>query len=224
MGLQRPDGPDVDSTAHVLQLFSALALADADVGGLMNHRSHGQGFSTYRRPDGWGEPHPDVTAVPVPYFGMPVEERIAYGDELADWLLAQRDPEGFWPSYWWRGPYYATYWSLRLLRATGRDASIPAAMQVDTPAHALSCFELGWAVGILAMDRRAHQAWQTSFANLVSRRRRDGSWPGSDDLRVTDSRYRRPWSEPPLADDHTRFYVDVEAILTRASILRALTS
>jgi sporulenol synthase len=222
-GFNGQTGPDADSTAHVLQLFSVLALpvADADVAWLMDHRRHGEGFSTYRRSDGWGEPHPDVTA--VAFFGMPIEERIAYGDDLAEWLLARRDPAGFWPSYWWRGRYYATYWSLRLLRTTGRSVSIPTAIIFAPSAEIHSCFELGWAAGVLAMDARAQPAWRAAVTRLFSRQSEDGSWPSSADLRVTDLRYRRPWSEPPLADDRTRYYADVERIVTTASVLRAVT-
>jgi hypothetical protein len=221
-GFNRRTEADADSTAHVLQLFARLALpvADADVAWLMSHRHYGAGFATYRRDDGWGEPHPDVT--PVAFFALPFEERLAYGEELADWVLANRAVDGCWPAYWWRSGHYSTYWNLRMLRALGRATAAPPGMIVDPLRGVRSCFELGWVAGILAVAGDATEA-RAVVAALLERQASDGSWPGCADLRVTDSRYRRPWSDPPLSDDRSRCYVDVAGILTTASIVRVLS-
>jgi hypothetical protein len=52
---------------------------------------------------------------------------------------------------------------------------------------------------------------------LIDAQKPDGSWDGSDDLRVTDPLCHRPWEAPA-----GRRYHDVKALITTAISLRAL--
>jgi hypothetical protein len=228
-GYNAATGPDADSTAHVLALLRALGLplAHADVDFLVAHRRADGGFATYDRRGaaGWGQSHIDVT--PVVFLALPAEERIAFADETAAFLLANRGADGSWPAYWWRGRQYSTYWSLRALRAVGRhDDAIAPPCLIREPLHDVrSYFDLAYAIGILQLAGADEDSAVARLVRHLQRgQRSDGSWPGGYDLRVTDARLRRPGCDPPLPDDRSRYYADLAGIMTTAHVVRVLAA
>jgi hypothetical protein len=215
-------GPDADSTAWTLHLLAAVDVPAraSDVEWLLGQHRHG-GFATYDRDDGWGRPHPDVT--PLAFLALPSSARDAIAAAVTAFSRDACVDGRWWPAYWWRNCHYSTYWNLRLARELGWDGLAPPPCVSDAPPHAVSsCFDLAHLVGIAHIGCRAPDLASDLADQLCSHQRSDGSWPGSDDLRVTDPRLREPWREA-LDDDRSARFVDVESILTTASVVAILS-
>ena len=118
-------GADANSTAFALRLLArtGLSIAAEHIGRLLSFQHRDGGFSTYGGEDGigaWGQSHADVSAACASVLAMPgsTAAPAALRCCLA-YIAAQRGPDGLWPSFWWRSPWYATHAALSLLKAAG---------------------------------------------------------------------------------------------------------
>ena len=189
-GFNGSTGPDADSTA-VAVLF--LAPRGHTLGAAANlleaHRRPDGGYATYLTDDAWGVSHPCVTpvvALALRALGRPADVR-GYVDATAF-------ADGTWPSYWWRGSHYSTYWNLVLLRELGVPvAPLRPVVGAGPTTQVRSVLDLACVAGITAL--RMGDAGPL-LDLLLSRQRPDGGFDGGADLRVTRSTCLRPWEQP----------------------------
>lgn len=211
-------GPDADSTAFALGLLGRCAIATEgmDHEWLRQRWQADGGFATYPRDDAWGEAHGDVT--PVAYMAMPEAERAALRAPVQDFLRRHRQADGTWPSYWWRTSHYATYWSLRLVRALGWPADGRAPAVRDEETHAIhSLLDLALVTGIADLQGAPAPLTARLAGLLLEKQRGDGAWPGGPNLRVTDPDCRAPW-----VDARGALYTDTNHLITTATALAVL--
>lgn len=213
-GFNGVTGPDADSTAWALRLHAAtdLPIRAEDVAFLRAHWIRGAGFATYRRDDGWGDAHPDVT--PAVTLALPIDEREEMRSEVLAAVRGARSADGTWPSYWWRTAHYSTAANaevLRDLRAAG-EMTAPIAIHPFATCLDIACALLTACFAAQDAALRAALA-----AALMAFQDHDGGWPGGEDLRVTDPACRRPWEAPA-----GRLYRDGNGLVTTAVCVRAL--
>lgn len=215
-GYNGTTGADADSTAYAIDFLrlQGRRVAFEDMDFLLEHWHPAGGARTYLRTDGWGRDHPDVTC-PV-FRALPAAEQRERLPALLAYLRSMRDEFGCWPAYWWRTSYYSTYLCLELLYELG----IPEAQLLPPPRPAThtmtTAFELGFALGALALRADA-QAWGPHLEALLRLQQKDGGFVGGANLGVTDPDCHEPWKTP-----RRRYYVDRQGLLTTASVLRAL--
>lgn len=216
-GFNGVTGPDADSTAWALRLHAALRLVirDGDVAFLLSHWIDGAGFATYRRPDAWGNPHPDVT--PIAALALPPELRGRLRPAIIDVIMRSRRADGSWPSYWWRGCHYSTASNAELLARWEVAAGVPIRPDLVAIPTPYSSLDVACALSTACFFREAPQVRAQLADALQARQRDDGSWLGGEDLRVTDPGCHRPWLESA-----GRLYRDVNGLLTTAASLRAV--
>lgn len=209
-------GPDADSTALALTLQRRAAIdpLPADEAWLRARRQPGGGFATYEGPGAWGTAHVDVT--PATYGALNQIDQAELCDEVVEFLLRTRLPDGTWPSYWWRGNLYSTLAALELLLALGEGE------RLATPSRAAgltiaSSFELALAIEIASLGGTPGLHVADWVQALLDQQSADGSWPGGDNLRVTDPACFAPWLEPV-----GRRYRDQYGLLTTVTVVRAL--
>jgi hypothetical protein len=215
-GFNGSTGPDADSTAWAMRLHDALgqSVRTADVDFLLGHWHARRGFATFRRADAWGAAHPDVT--PVAALALPVELRARLQPDLLAAVAASRSADGTWPSYWWRSRHYATAANGELLASWG--LAPLCSLIVDTTSGALhSHLDAACALMTAEVTDACDAATEALASGLMAAQRPDGSWDGSDDLRVTDPRCHNPWETPA-----GQRYRDIDAFVTTATSLRAL--
>jgi hypothetical protein len=217
-GFNAHTGPAADSTAWALRLLDSagLALAADDVAWLLARWQRDGGFATYDSDDNWGVAHPDVT--PVALLALPKDVRRKLRPHPIEVILRRRSPDGTWPAYWWRACHYSTYWNSMALAELWPEL-VPAPLRVaTTETHGVhSAFDLAHVVAIAALGAPASPLARTLAQELVALQRSDGSWPGGDDLRVTDPACACPWERAAGAR-----YRERQGLLTTASALRAL--
>ena len=127
---------DCDSTAWVLLAAHASAtrlpreVLIPSLRFVLRHQSDAGGFVTYgpegirlfgeiAEREGWFTAQPCVTAAALMALAAYTTPALPELARAADWL--ERAAEGeLWPAYWWYGPTYATYLSVRALARVGR--------------------------------------------------------------------------------------------------------
>jgi hypothetical protein len=204
---------DADSTATCLLLSLALDQVpeQADSVFLLEHVRADGGIATFHGPAGWGLSHPCVTPVAAQALagcGHPLS-----ADVLAGYAARTRSGDGFWPAYWWSGPFYATAAWLRLNDACGLRFAPP---EQPVEHEIKSAMDLALAVEIAARWRTGGLSQLTS--GLLAHQGREGLWPPSRTLRVTDIAVVD--SEYATGE----LYADVRGLLSTAMALRALAS
>lgn len=225
-GYNRTTGPDADSTSFALALLRALGrpMPAEDRALVLAHWQDCGGCATFRRPDGWGAAHPDVT--PLAYLALPDEARRERRGALLRYLRDSRGADGGWPAYWWSQGPYATYRVLQLLTELDRgeldhgdlhcaDGPGPGARSLPEPPPNAP-FALACALGVERLRGGARvEQWEDA---LLGQQRPDGRWAGMPSLRVT-----RPdqWTGGPQA--FGRSYRDDAGLITTATALSALT-
>lgn len=216
-GFNAATPPDGDSTAWALIALRAAGVDPPDraIDFLRSlHRPDG-GFATYRRDDAWGRSHADVT--PLAVLALPERLRAEIAGAAIRFAVRTADAYGTWPSYWWRGRHYATYWN-RVLLAALDHAAPPLQVAPADPSRAVeTAFDLAWALALSAFDGDPPHVVHALARILAARQLADGSWAGGRDLRVTAPQCYRPWVLPLGTT-----YEDDERLMTTASAVRAL--
>ncbi len=215
-GYNGSTGPDADSTALALRLLSTVGFAHTrkDETWLIDRWKPGGGVATFPRSDAWGDPHPDVTA--VAFLAFPETLRAALCDELSSYLNRTRQPDGTWPSYWWRSSHYATYNVGLLVRHLGLLVALPLLVVDERETHRIATdLDLILATGT-AIVLGAPVA--NDLIDLVCQRQAtDGRWSGGPNLRVTDPMCSDPWLRPV-----GRLYTDLQGLITTATAVKVL--
>jgi len=219
-GYNGTTGADADSTAHAVALIRAVGIAvpPQDTEWLLDRWQPGGGFATFAGPGSWGCAHLDIT--PICFRALDTCDQARLRPALLEYLRLSRRADGSWPSYWWRTCFYTTHACLQLIEELEHD-SIPvtglAAMHEVNNIN--SAFDLAFAAGIAALAGQ-HELRGTLANELLRHQRRDGSWAGAEELRVTDPGCYRPWEQP-----QGRLYADLKGLMATAtsiSILRRL--
>jgi hypothetical protein len=214
-------GPDADSTAFALRLQRTLGLSldPADIAFLRSLWQTDEdpcqgrgGFATYPRPDAWGAAHPDVT--PNAFLALPVEDRAGLTPELLDAVRRWRRPDGLWPAYWWRQPYFGSYLMLEMLDELGLGEAWLPAPAAGSAYEADDAFNLA---ALLGIERLRGRPVTPLLRALLAQQRPDGSWDGAPNLRVTDPACFDPWRDP-----QGQLYADVRRTFTTATAVRVL--
>jgi hypothetical protein len=242
MGLRRKVWGEADAS----QLETWLAFMDAD-GGWVTYRDEAQLRKRLELPQhvsvaDWMTSKACVTAAAAYVLKMYKELATEY-QLTCSYLLTHQHVDGYWESYWWTSPIYATAFAILALGTS--------------PAHAASkARALGW----LAAQQMASGAWGTtsaaaqgsafftalaikallsetgtSYSNsaergaswLLSNQTTDGSWLTSRILRIPATNVAQPqtvrhWRNSSfgvnvLVDDHNR-------IFTTSTVLNALSA
>jgi hypothetical protein len=217
-GFNAGAGPDADSTAVALMFLSARrAVPERVLDFLAAHRRPDGGYATYTGPGGWGDSHPCVT--PVVALALRGTGR-RVGAQTVAYIRTSRLDDGTWPSYWWRGSHYATYWNLLFLRSVGARLTRQAPV-IGGRESARICSSLDLACLVGAMHLRLGLVPSTCRVAglLMTRQRADGGFDGGLDLRVTHHDCRDPWHRPS-----GQLYRDDEGLLTTAMVLRVLAT
>ncbi|MDT8853588.1 hypothetical protein RNZ50_00785 [Paracoccaceae bacterium Fryx2] len=210
LGFNRAVAADADSTATGLLLAAALGRPPhpADPGFLAAHVRPDGGVATFHGPLGWGRGHACVTpvaALALRACGQPLPGGIA------PYARRMRGDDGFWPAYWWPGPFYATAAWLRLGASCGLDLP-PPARPLAHPIH--TAMDLALALEI-ALHWQADAAGDL-VAGLLACQGSDGRWPPSRTLRVTDP------DCTDAAGATGALYADHAGLVTTAMAVRAL--
>jgi uncharacterized protein YecT (DUF1311 family) len=216
-GYNEATGPDADSTAWALTALREAGLqAPSDAFDyLLSLRRVDGGFSTYRRDDGWGVSHPDVT--PVAVLALEEPQRSWVAPAALDFAAGHADADGTWPAYWWRGRHYSTYWNRRLFAAYDRTVPRGPAHAPDGSKSIESAFDLAWVLALAVQEEDPPAALMALARMLIDRQDGSGRWPAGADLRITHPRCR-PGCRLALG----RLYTDEGGMITTSSALRAL--
>jgi hypothetical protein len=216
-GFNGRTGPDVDSTAHALLLLRRCGrpIAANDIRFLLWGAHRDGGFATFPNgPGRWGAPHADVTGPAL--LALPPEYREEHLSAAGRFLRECRGADGFWPSYWWKTPYYGTYFALCADRVLGLGIDEPpappwGARTVDDPCDA------AFLAGIELHRRGPGPVVDSLVSRALRGRQGDGSWPGTPSLRVPRQGDPAPWSH-----ESSPLYCDERGTLTTAHIVRVL--
>jgi len=270
-GYRRDVVVDADSTAWCLRFLIQTDFSQRDLDKaltiLLKHQHATGGFSTYSRPDhirawmqmeetqdlsGWCEPQLCVTAVAtVTLLDSGFESDARNVLSTTGYILAHQQLNGYWHSYWWAGPHYAT---AHILQAMSRLDNIDA--EVAALAHewllSSQLADGGWSYmpgrpstpfytalalqGLLAENSPCPStlsAMQRGVTWLVKNQERDGSWRSSALLLLPQPQEREPWKikEWPVSilgtgiarRDHRRFFTTATVLVALSRFLVALS-
>ena len=217
-GYNATTGSDADSTAWALLALAAhgTPAPPSAVRFVESLRRRDEGFATYPRADGWGLSHPDVT--PTAALALSAVGVADALERAAGFALRTVARDGTWPSYWWRGRHYSTYWNRVLCAAAGHPVP-PLGPAPDEPSRSVrSAFDMAWVLAIAALDGDPRPAVSSLARLLIDAQRDDGGWQGAPNLRVTSPACHSPWVFPV-----GQLYTDGRGLMTTASAIRALT-
>jgi hypothetical protein len=268
-GYHRHVVPDADSTAWSLRFLNLAAPAEVDQGRfrqvLNRHQRPGGGFSTYAEAapiraftgrdgtadfSGWCGPHPCVTAVVLLALLDLTETSSPLFQAAYAHLLSEQRREGFWRSYWWIGPHYATAYALQVLCRVDAAANAERVRAARRWVLGAQTREGGWGAtpgqpaapfftalalqGLLAGDRtapgdddaRSLEAPVSRGADwLLRAQEADGSWRASAWLVVPLPDEREPWARrewPIETRDVGSTRNDHRRLFTTGTVLAAL--
>jgi squalene cyclase len=217
-GYNSNTGADADSTAWVLRLFQSVrkTLNDGDIAFILSKQCPNGGFSTYDGPDYWGDAHPDVT--PNVFLSLPSFQQNAIKQQIVNYTLSSRSEDGTWPSYWWRTCHYSTLLNLEMLALLDIHNQLQLPVVRDDETHAVhSDFDLACVIGIAALQQAGKLVVNSLVKTLLLKQKKDGSWQGAANLRVTHPNCKNPWLY-----SEGQFYSDLASLITTATAVRAL--
>lgn len=180
---------DIDSTAQALMVLQrhSLALPPAAVEAVLAAQSPSGGFATFlpsgkdRLPaSGWETPHPDVTLIVVELLRrLGVHE--AARRRAIEWLATQAGG-GRVLAYWWSSRAYSL-WAENFSGTATEDTRTQAQQMLFACRTAPY---LPMLLSVVATQNCQDLAWRAPVATLLAAQARDGSWPCTPCLRVTD--------------------------------------
>jgi hypothetical protein len=222
---------DSDSTSWAALFLTAMGRSpDAQTyGALRTFARADGGFATFnaQKRDGarstWECSHPDVTPVALCALAASSPESVV-SEETLSFILAHRDVNGLWNSYWYRTALYATLHNLIALRRAGRMVAPPATAVIATMAATHDPFELALALEIVtrfAVAGETRTFVLDAAAALLASQSREGWWVAEPLMRVTYQSLERPWELP--GDAGGPLYNDEYFTFTTATVARALS-
>jgi hypothetical protein len=179
---------DCDSTAQALMVLHdhGIEAPRFIVEWLLAGQAPSGGFPTYPKDvglaakNGWQREHADVTLMVIEAMrrlGLAPEQR----ERALRWLHASA-PKGLIKSYWWPSPAYAAWLQTRVgFRAEQAARNASALIGEERWAS-----ELAMLVAAARSDEKHRRGAQGALTTLLAQQWRDGSWPCSRVLRVTD--------------------------------------
>jgi hypothetical protein len=216
-GYNRRVGVDVDSTAQallVLQRFER-SVPEFLVDGLLAAQLTEGGFPTYvargGAATGWSVAHEDVTAFAAE--SLRVRGFHAQAANANAWLRA-RDAAPTFASYWWVGPAYGVW--VRARTGLRSDELRDAATALVSTSRTTPDLAQGLAAAS-RLDGGDPATIDRAVLQLLRTQLRDGSWPCSPCLRVTD-----PTEMKAAPDLRGRCYADGTRIFSTAHAVAAL--
>ncbi|NIG55371.1 prenyltransferase/squalene oxidase repeat-containing protein [Chitinophaga sp. Cy-1792] len=166
----------------------------------------------------------------IPHFCVTAAYALA-GEQLAiEYLLKHQKPEGYWYSYWWKGPEYATAISTEALYNKNAEkyreiiiAAVNWAMnhaQLALNSHLPNPFKLALLLKtILCSPAKIEKKELLSamVCHLLHTQEASGSWPASAEMRMPD-----PDNTKHEADENIKFFKDERKNFSTITILDAL--
>ena len=211
-------GPDSDSTALVIALLDELdiEIASEDRLFLSDHWQKNSGIATYEGPEAWGLAHWDVT--PWGFHGMLPDYQKLYKKEFITAMDDNFMPDGFWKSYWWRNPFYATWVTLEVLQRLGIPEPKQPLINISPPVTIENPFDLSCYIGIEYLRNPTDTRIENHLRQLLRWQSKNGRWAGSENLRVTDNTCYSPWEKPS-----GNYYEDLKGTITTATAIQVLS-
>ena len=219
-GYNQKVAPDADTTAWVIRWFrkAGAALPIDPVSCLQVYLGTNGGARTFLnqpRYGRWAVEHVDVT----PVVGLALVEAGAPTlllGRLREWILAKRNSDGVWNSFWWTFDAYATARNVEFLVRSG---GIPEAVREDvqrflrihrSPESAMEGAHLLLAHALV--ETGAGEATRL-VQTLLEWQLDQGGWPSSRVLKIPDQR----------ADDSGEaVFADVQGLMSTAMVVMAL--
>jgi hypothetical protein len=216
-GYHDKSGPDTDSTAYAIRLFELLGLPvrHEDRQFIWEHWHVDGGFSTYKGPLAWGEPHPCVT--PLAFLALSAERQRQIRPRLLYYMRSMRQTDGLWPSYWWRQPFYSTYIHLGVYRELVHGEALSLSFEPDGW-QAWSAFDLASFIGAAQLCGWPSSRLEPLVHTLLATQKPNGSWQGAHNLRVTSPECRKPWEQPV-----GEYFKDFHCTITTAMAVKVLS-
>ena len=219
-GYNEKVAPDADTTAWVVRWFRRVgaALPMDPVSCLRVYLGTGGGARTFLnepRYGRWAVEHVDVT----PVVGMALAEVGAPMSlllRLREWILARRNSDGVWSSFWWTFDAYATARNVDFLARSG---GLPEAAREDvkrflqmhpSPKSAMEGAHLLMAHTLIKSE--AVEA-QRLVHILLKQQLDQGGWPPSRVLRVPAQ---------GAGDSREAVFADVQGLMSTAMVVMAL--
>jgi hypothetical protein len=207
--------PDADSTALALLFLKGMGMTVPmkEVAALARFQVGTGGFATYLfggSDHGWNKPHVEVTATALrALLEFLPRDHFRIHDGVA-WLQKQLRAEEPPKPYWWLSPSYLAV-ELERLRAAGVEVQAPVRYDEDG-----SVFAQALCLSLETMRHAPPPLLAKKLAMIERLQCRDGSWPASPILRVTDPRASEPAG--PLAADDRRLFTTATVVAAMAGI------
>ncbi len=210
-------GPDTRTSALALRLFDEVGHTrdpedDEWLASMWDRRG---GFISSHGPRHWSDVHPCVTALAWPALDATSQEKLEQG--IHEYLAKFACADGKWPAYWWRTHHFSTYHHLHMLAEMEWLEEFPVEREATHLSAQATTFEVAWALGVATLGGASTERIDTLLDDLLERQQVDGSWLGSEDLRMTDPCCESPWETPS-----GELYSDQHGCVTTASALWVL--
>jgi squalene cyclase len=261
---------DADSTSWCLLFLSRLGRSSREafekaLDFLWMHQNCSDGgFSTYARPheigrytrlddmvsfEGWSSSHVCVTAVAVQAL---TETGASRGvREALNFIRKAQSREGYWESYWWNGRLYATFNSMKALKARGsrddaerlrraQDWIASVQLRDGSWSDSMVCqgipFPTALALRGLMLEHRPEflDKIREGIEWLLIHQLPDGSWNSHHILRIPHPSVRQPWKQSfwkrdgkavnALIKDHNRLWSTATAFSALLEFTERLSS
>ena len=216
-GLGSHAGADTRTSALAIRLFEEIGheIAPESHAWLLSMWDRRGGFIGSQGPRHWSDVHPCVTALAWPALDEETQEKFEPG--LHEYLAKFARTDGTWHAYWWRTHHFSTYHHLYMLAEREWLEEFPIEREATHLGPDATNFEVAWALGVATLGGASDACIDTLLTELLERQQIDGSWLGSQDLRMTDPSCETPWAYPS-----GELYGDRSGCMTTASALWVL--
>ena len=246
-GYSKPVPSDADSTAWSLALFARLKYVKNlrirkayrflkkhfdDEGGIRTFRSSGliKHYTKLSKKisfDGWCSSHTCVTSSTLSLGLFPIDL------VNIEFLLKKQTEKGYWDSYWWNGPEYATSFAIEVLSNQYlkdtcqyiRKADQWIRWQLNSNIFTENNpFKLALYLR-MAINTNIEDSIEKIGQSLISIQNEDGSWPSGAELRIPTPGMSNPnnyknWSRSALGGGSIR--IDQNRLFTTATVVLSL--
>ncbi len=194
---------------------------------LLRRQNPDGGLATYDSdlfPPGhsWASSHPEVTPVALRALLTRFDDRNSAVRAGFDYVVKRARVDELWPSFWWTNPVYSTCMNVTLLAEANLQEELQATRcAVDALPECSDPFSIALLAEIgLSIDGKNGSAQlERRLRALCELQARDGSWPSSAILRLTNSDCPEPWRREGDVGD---LYPDVKRLITSSTVLRSL--